>query len=458
MAGLGTILSTAANALRVQQQNLEVTSHNLANAGTEGYSRQRSVVVPAMPTYTSEGAFGAGALTVDVVQVRDLLLDRAARDQFSLQAQSDTRAGNLARLENVFAEPTEQGLAATMDRFFAAWSDLATDPGSSVARTVARQRTGELADTLNGLARDLDGFRAEVETRLDAVAGRINELVTGIADLNRQIVSAEVGGNQAPDLRDLRGRSLDELSKLVSIQVHEGSDGSVNVTMSGIGVVGGSRHGTIAAADQGGTTGLTVVGVAGLLTTPGGEAQGLIENLNLDLAGARASLDEIAAALVSEANARHAAGVNVDGGTGVDLFDPTGTTANSIGLSSQVRASARAIASGTPDGAGSYRAGANDVALALAALRDAPMPALGTDLRSHFTGLVSSIGQTVRSALDRADVHGTLAEHADNARLSVSGVSTDEELVQMIRFQTAYQSAARVVTAADEMLRSMLTM
>ena len=96
------------------------------------------------------------------------------------------------------------------------------------------------------------------------------------------------------------------------------------------------------------------------------------------------------------------------------------------------------------------------MALAIGGLRDNPLGALGTTPGEHIRGLVSSIGLAVRSSTDAADVHQTLADQADVRRMSLSGVSVDEELVQMIQFQTAYQAAARVVTAADEMLQSLL--
>ena len=127
-----------------------------------------------------------------------------------------------------------------------------------------------------------------------------------------------------------------------------------------------------------------------------------------------------------------------------------------MALSVDAQASSRAVAAGTPDGTGAYRAGANDVALAIGGLRDAPIAALGGTPGEHVRGLVSSIGMAVRSSSDAAQVHQTLADQADVRRMSLSGVSVDEELVQMIQFQTAYQAAARVVTVADEMPQSLL--
>jgi flagellar hook-associated protein 1 FlgK len=183
-----------------------------------------------------------------------------------------------------------------------------------------------------------------------------------------------------------------------------------------------------------------------------------LRSLEVDLPDVRSRLDELAGALVAEVNALHATGTNPDGDTGVDFFDPAGTTAWTMSLSAEVAASPDAVAAGTADTAGDYRGGANDVALALAGLRDAVLAPLGDTPGGYARDLVSSVGQSVRSALDAVEVQETLADQAEIRRMSFSGVSVDEELVRMIQFQTAYQAAARVVSTADEMLQSLFAM
>jgi flagellar hook-associated protein 1 FlgK len=166
----------------------------------------------------------------------------------------------------------------------------------------------------------------------------------------------------------------------------------------------------------------------------------------------------LAEAIVTEVNAVHESGTNPAGTTGISFFDPTGLTATSIALSADVLGGLDAIAAGTPDGGGLYRAGANDVALALAGLRDTDAASLGTTIGAHYDGLVLDVGRGVRSSADAAQVHRVLADQADLRRMSLTGVSVDEELVKLIEFQTGYQASARVITTADEMLQSLLAM
>ncbi|MDH5590328.1 MAG: hypothetical protein OEZ37_09800, partial [Gemmatimonadota bacterium] len=245
---------------------------------------------------------------------------------------------------------------------------------------------------------------------------------------------------------------------LIPIQVHPQDDGSVGVTASGYHIADGVVSVPLEIRTSGGTVGLAIQGRPGMLPDLGGSVGGMLEVLNQDIPAIRATLDELANALVTEVNAIHVTGTNPLGGTGIDFFDPAGLTADTIALSAEVAADADAIAAGTPDGLGGYRAGANDVALSLAALRDVSIGSLGKTLGGHFRGLVSDVGSAVRSSQDAVGVHRALAEQADIRRMSISGVSIDEELVSMIQYQTAYQAAAKVVTAVDEMLQSLINM
>jgi flagellar hook-associated protein 1 FlgK len=456
MPTIGSILATATSALRTQQSALDVVSHNIANAATEGYSRQRPVLASNTALRTPDGVFGTGVGIATVQQVRDALIDASFRTEVSNASEQETRAQTLGRVETMLGEPSEQGLAATFDRFLSAWSDLAVTPGSVTNRSVVRQRAIELTDKLHDFNASLDQIRQEVDARLGVAVGRINALVDEVTRLNTAIVSVEAAGVTAGDLRDVQNRALDELATLIPIDVTRRENGSVGVATSGYNIIDGAAGLTLKLGSVAGTMGIAIEGHAGLLPDAGGATGALLEVLNTDIPAVRQSLDDFAAALVGAVNTVHGTGTGPDGGAPVDFFDPAGTSAGTIELSADVLASARRVAAGAPDGGGSYQAGANDVALSIAALRDTILAGLGTTPGEHLQGLVSSIGLAVRSSTDKGEVHRTLADQADGRRMSLSGVSVDEELVQMIQFQSAYQAAARVVTAVDEMLQSLL--
>ncbi len=459
MPTLDSILNTAASGLRTQQAALDVTSHNIANASTPGYSRQRAVIASNPPLATPNGVYGTGAQVVNVAQVRDTFLDADYRLQSALSSEQNTRSGMLGQVQSALNEPTDQGLQSTLDKFFNAWSDLATNPTSSSSRSVVRQQGIQLVNQLNQLATSFDQVRQQGEERLAGDVTRVNELTAQVADLNKQIVSMEADGTTASDLRDKRGQALDELSTLLPVQVAERADGSVGVATSGFNIVDGARSTDIETTLSGGTYGLKLADRPGVLPDLGGSLGGTLQVLNTDLPSLQSKLDDLASSLVSAVNTVHETGTNPDGATGVDFFDPTGVTASTIALSDAVSTSANAISAGTGDVAngGAYRSGANDVAQGIAAIRDTKLAALTDSPGDYFAGLVSSVGMAVRSSTDAADVHQTLANQADTRRMSLSGVSTDEELVNMIQFQSAYQAAARVLTTVDKMYESLLS-
>lgn len=458
MPSLGSILSIATSGLRASQAAIGVAAHNIANAGTEGYSRQRAVLGEGYPITLPQGIFGTGVQVRDVVRVRDEFDNAAVRRELSLMNGFSARQEFLGRVEALLQEPGELGLSAGLDRFFSAWSELATHPGSQPARTALRAEAVGLVDRFRTLASGLDQLQQGASSRLSGAVTRINEIAGGVAELNRRIVAAETGGGTAGDLRDARDRLLDELSELTPVTVVPRSDGSVGVLASGISLVDGGTSSRIEVREVGGVVGLGLVGRAGLLPDTGGTTGGLVELLNHDLPQLRQGLDALTAALVEEVNALHRTGTNGAGNTGVDFFDPAGVTASTLSLSAAVSADASAIAAGTDDGSGVHRPGANDVALALAGLRDRALGATGETAGAGVRALVSAVGTALRSAAERGAVHRALAERASLQRESVSGVSTDEEMTALIRFQAAYAAAARVVTTADEMMEALLRM
>jgi flagellar hook-associated protein 1 FlgK len=458
MPSLGSILSTATTGLKVNQEAINVVAHNIANASSEGFSRQRAVLGPLPSQKLPSGIFGTGVQMVDVQRIRDPLLDSAYRREATGLGENQARSSLLGKVETILMEPSEEGLASALDQFFSAWSGLASDPAGLSSRGPVHTQARTLTDTFHDLARTLDVVRQEAELGIAEDIRRVNELTQDLADLNRDIVSAEVEGNTAGDQRDQRDLLLDELASIIPTQVIEELNGSVRVVTSGLSLVDGVHVNELEMREAGGVFGVGMIGHPGQLPDQGGSIGGALQLLNTDLPSITGELDALAEAMVTEINALHRTGTNPNGDTGIDFFDPTGVTATSISLSAAVLADPNAISAGTGGPSGEYRAGANDVALALAGMRDQDSAALGRSYGDHFRQLTSDVGFMVHTADNRAEVHGTLADHAKTRRNGYSGVSTDEELMQLIRFQTAYQAAARVITTADEMLESLIRM
>lgn len=454
MASIGSILSIAASALRAQQKAINVASHNIANAQTEGYSRQLPDLRPWPAITTPQGVFGSGVRVANVTQVRDSLLDRSYLREVGEASRARTVHGVLSQAEGLLGDVADGGLVGAADELFSAFSELATRPDSDAARSLLRQSGRQLAARFQEMSAGAVDLRTVTERRFVAAVGRINEIAEQVATLNKEIVADEVTGSVSGDLRDQRRLLLDEMGSLLPIRVTERDNGSVGVTSSGFSLVDGSLATRVEPRIVGGVHGIGVVGRPGLLPEVGGSIGGLLQALNTDLPWIESRLDALAVALIDGVNAIHQTGTGPSGNTGVDFF--TGTSASSIAVSAEIESDLGNIAAGT-DLSGVHAAGRSDIALALAQLRDdTDLAGLGAGFHDFHQETITETGLKVRSADGEAQVHETLAEQADSMRLSVSGVSTDEELVRLIQYQTGYQAAARVITTAQELLDTLI--
>lgn len=457
MPSISSILSVATQALAASQNGINVTAHNIANASTEGYTRQRPVIQANTPAYFPYGALGTGASLVNVERVRDAYIDGTFRRESRGAAYAESRNNILSRIETVLNEPGEQSLSANLDAFFNIWSEFATNPGDTTVQNLVRRTGAQVAQGFKDLTTQLDLVRQEGESRLSQYVNRVNALSEEISNLNREVVTVEAGGITATELRDARDRALDELAQLADVQVSERGDGSVGVSLQGYMIADRDAFNSIEMRYSAGTLGIGIVGRTGFVPSVGGRVGGMLTALNDDLGAARTQLDAMAESLVTDVNALHATGTSSNGATGIDFFDPAGVTASSMALSADILANLDNLAAGTADGSGAYRAGANDVALAIAGYRENDSPTLGQTFAAGYRGLVSDVGMALRSSTDAGQVAQTLADNAAMRRESLSGVNTDEELVSLIRYQTAYSAAARIITTADEMLQTILS-
>jgi flagellar hook-associated protein 1 len=482
---IGSILSIARTAMNTQQAVIQVAGHNIANSETEGFSRQRTTLTANTPEFWTYGTVGTGVSLAKIERLRDESLDASYRGETSDASAFRARADLLGSVEEVLGEPSDDGLAAAMDAFWGAWSDLSNAPSSSAARSVVQQRGSIVASTLNTFDVRLKELRGQVQLRLTNSVGDMNTLADQIAVLNGQVVEAEAGGKLANDLRDQRDVLIDNLSKFGNVRVLPTKDHSLQVLVGTNTVVDGaeSRHLNLS-REPNGDISLRFDRSSEPLLPVGGSVTAMVDFLNRDLPDAQGRLDAMAAQLVTTVNTLHRQGQTFDA-AGVataagDFFSPgepdlanppalLPVTAGSIRLSDTVAASPTAIAaSKTVPGAGQVAGpGNNEVALALAGLRDAAntvsftvsggVPETGS-FASFYREMNSRLGARVKDADSSATVHETLVDQSDHRRTSVSGVNVDEELTTLMRAQQAYAAAAKVITTAQEMLKTLVEM
>lgn len=451
---LSAFLSIARSALVAQQRQMDVISQNIANATTEGYTRQHLPLTASDPLLTANGAIGTGVTFEAAQRMRSGFLDDSYRREAGLGSQYSTTNDLMSGVQNALAEPGVAGLSTSLGAFFDAFSNLANDPNGATTRFLARQAAQNLVQRFHGVSDGLAAAGQNALNQMQDTVSQVNALLAQVTQLNGQIVSARgIGGS--PDLADKRDLALDKLASLIGSRTVAYADGSVGVIAGDTLVADGVGHQSFAVAQVGAGYGVTLTGSTTPVGLTGGQLKALTDFSQITLPGIRQQIDQVAAAVVASVNTLHQSGT-VTGSTppvtGVPLFDPAGTTAASIDLSAQIKASPNNLVTGT-----SGQPGDAGIALQIAQLRDAPNAGLnGQSITDAYAGVVAYVGSLGQSADQSSTAQQALVSNLNTQRAGTDGVNTDEEMVALIKSQQAYSAAARLIAVADQMMQDLI--
>ncbi len=450
-------INLALRALLAHQQSQLVTNHNIANANTPGYTRQEAVLVPERP-YTLP-AFNRPEMALQLGQgVLVSSLRRFTLDFFDDRLRKETadasdwgeRASTLQQVESLLPEADGAGLSARLDSFWSAWQSLSADP----ADTGLRATVINAADRLTAMVRDrasaLNATRRDENALVTSLVGEVNNKAANIARLNKQIISAVGAGDNPNDLLDQRDILLDDLAKLSGSTVNFQSNGDALVSIGGHILVAAGVSQTLTAADTNGD-GLADLSwsadnLAASITS--GRIGGALKARDTDIPARLTALDSLASALVARVNAVHttAFGLPPANVTGQNFF--TGTNALTLAVNSTLAADPTqlgAAASAASPGDGSK-------ALAAAQIANALVMSGGTrTLNNFWADTIAQLGLDTKRAGDEESARGLVRDALGKQKQSVAGVSLDEEAARLVQSQRAYEAAARVLTAFDEM-------
>ncbi|HEX8941064.1 MAG TPA: flagellar hook-associated protein FlgK [Candidatus Limnocylindrales bacterium] len=450
-------LNTALSALRAAQTQLDVSAHNTANANTPGYSRQRVELIagepysyPAFNRSGLPGQIGTGVTVAQIQRVRDAFLDGQLREQLGLQGQWQTRSDELAKVETILPEPASSGLGSALSTFWNAWQDVATDPSSTAARTALLEQAATLAQRFGSAAGQLKSLIGGQDYQVGQQVASVNDLAARIASLNAQIQRVAVTGDQPNDLADQRDQLLAQLSTILPVDVQPQADGTVNVLVGGTDLVSGLRARAVTTAPDAVGHAVPTWSSGGAVELGDGRLAQYVALRDTVLPGYLAQLNTLAKGIADAVNGLHQSGVDESGAAGLAFFTyATGDEAASLAVNAAVAADPTKVAAATA----ANQPGDGGQAGAIADLRSALLFGSGTQSATDFyAGLVGRVGSDTRQAADMATNQGLVVDHLQQLQQSTSGVSLDEEAADMIRFQHAYQAAARVITAMDEML------
>jgi flagellar hook-associated protein 1 FlgK len=445
-------INTALTSLYAQRRALDVTGQNIANANTEGYSRQRvdmqsQVGSMSAAMYAKTDGLGTGVSVSGVQRIRDEYLENRGRTEHAKNTYLTTQTSAYTAIEDVFAEPGDTALAAQLQDMWGGWSDVANNPQLAATRSTLIQQSSTVADGLNSAHASLASQWSQNRTQLSAYAEEVNVTAASIAQLNESIVKAKASGLAVNELEDRRDMHAMKLAELAGATAAKRENGAMDV------FVGNSTL-----VSEFTTRKLEVTGAArlddqtvdpmtlrwadtGTAVQAGGTMGAMADTLATIIPAISDALDAVARNLADTVNGLHRGGYGADGSTGLDFF--SGTTAATIRVAvtdpNQVAVSS---AAGTLD---------NAVADAIADVGSSPT---GPD--RQYQGMIGQLGVAAQGSSRRAEIQANVTEQVDQSREAQAGVNLDEEMTNLLTYQRGYEAASRVLTTIDSMLDQLI--
>lgn len=489
-------LETARRGLTTQQSALYTTGHNISNANTIGYSRQR-VNMEATLGYPGTGLnapkiaghLGTGVQAGSVQRIRDQFIDRQYRQESTKLGYWETRSNAISQIEDIVTEPSEYGLNSAIDQFWNSLQDLSGSPENAATRKVVVQRALHLADSFNYTHKQLSDIQGNIGNEIKVSTDDINSMLKQIASLNEQIQAVEPNGYMPNDLYDARDNLIDELSQYFPIEIEKVpsggnalaiAEGGLNISIkladgSKIELVKGKDFAQLETMDTSNnkldgtdlTSGFNEIKITGLsggtisydqLAPSKGKLASLIDSFGHGnppsgyFTETLAKLDKMANAFIKEFNELHKKGFTLAEGVTVSTNNQeffTGIGASGIEVLKDIIDNPNLIAVSDAQG----EAGNGKNAIKLANMKFNKLTDLdGATVQSFYQGVIGQLGVDGEQANRLTTNAGTILLTVANNRASVSSVSLDEEMTNMITFQQAYNANARMITVVDETL------
>ncbi len=508
MSLISAIFNSGRLGLFANREALTITSQNIANLNTPGYTRIDAILGTSSPIHRVAGQIGSGVQVIEARYAVNNFLEKQVTAQNSTLGRLQAGQTALSRIDGLFTDLQGSGVSQALADFFGAFNDLAGNPTSIAQREALVAKASTLATRVNAVETQLHNIALDNDAQITGIVRDINRLAVQIAQLNGQISNAEVGGQVAGDLRDQRRRLLNELAKHIDIIEFEGIQNleevppgeGVEGAIDGQGVmtvmVGGGKplvEGTRANAlrvvpnianrgqmDIAFDTGTGELAVFTSAIT-NGELKGLLDSRDGLVTQTIAEVNLLSQAIITEVNAQHRLGVDLYGNDGLDFFEATVFTPGvpnigSLRVADGILADPNTVATALPEpvdpfaplpphpvihppALGDPAGSGNDNALTLAKLGEKQVASLGNQtFAAYYSNILSSIGTRSQTGGNALEAEQVVADQLFKLRESESGVSLDEETTKLLQYQRAYEAAARLITVADELTLSILDM
>ncbi|HEX8382293.1 MAG TPA: flagellar hook-associated protein FlgK [Sphingomonas sp.] len=443
---MSDLLSIGASGVRAYQTALTTVSENIANTGVEGYSRRQVALREVQVTggLASGGMTnGLGVSAAGIVRSSDVYAGEAVRAAASDVSRTEVGAKWLDGIEDAL---TGDRLSERLTGFFASSRALGAEPASSALRAGMLGAAESAAAAFTATGRAVDQVAADLDTNANQSARDLTQLAGTLAKINLGLGRTQRDTAAAAQLSDQRDQVLEQMSALIDLKANFDAYGRATVRLGGRNgpvMVDAARSGQLSYARAGGAVALTLSfgGEGGVVDPQGGALAGIVDAAQR-INDTRRQLDAVATRFATDVNGVQAAGQDVNGVAGRPIFAANGSpTELGVAMTDPSGIAAAGVGGGPRDGTNLNR---------FEALRTA------TGAEASATALVTDNATALRQRLAIADAQGAIRDGAVTARASLSGVDLDNEAVDLLRFQQAYQASSRVIQVARETFNSIL--
>jgi flagellar hook-associated protein 1 FlgK len=451
MPGLNTSMNIAVQALMAEQGALDITSNNIANVNTPGYSRELAVFQESPTVQEGNIAYGTGVTLEQFQSVRDQMLQLRIYEETGQQANSQAQLNSLDQIQTSFADPS-QGVGGALTAFFNSLSQLSTSPTDTNARQQVLIAANNLAAAFHQSTATLGTVQSQLDQTVPQTVNQINQLTSQIADLNAQVAQLQGLGKDPGTTQDQRDQLVQQLSQLVNVSVTQTDQGITLTTANGVPlVVAGQSFQLQSGVASGGLQGVFAQGQNITSQITGGSLGGTLHVRDTVIPNLLSQLDTLASQFTTSFNAANQSGFDLNGNAGGNFFTPLGSVSGAAS-SFGVAVSDPSLIAASSDGS----AGSNGNVAQMLNVRDQQLPEGLTPLGA-YSNLVLAVGNYGSNAQANVTASTSSLQQLTDQRGAISGVSLDEESTNMIQYQRAYEAAARIVTTVDSMLQTLLS-
>ncbi|MBM2813702.1 MAG: Flagellar hook-associated protein 1 [Ignavibacteria bacterium] len=464
--------------LLASQFGLDVTSNNIANVNTPGYSRRMTSLIQSDPLHTNNGFMGTGVMADKLRSFREDFFDNEIRSTLSRKSGYDADQEILHKIETSLAEPSDLDVAKLVNQFFNAFNEASTQPENIGMREHLLGVTQTLVDRFHNLSQKFSDIRRDTNNSLNNSTKQANTLIKQIAGLNKSIAQSYTEGSvPGQTMVDEREKLLEELSKLMNTTIGTGENGSVNVYINGINIITGPVYSELGLQEkidtETGERTLEIIktdskSMKTVLNPQAGEITSNLKHYNItldenDLSGEYSpiqKLNDLANAIVQKVNAISLNGFGLDdtstNSPARAIFEPSvgKASAANIAVSKDIKGKPRNI----PFSDSPKEGGNNKIALQIARLASDPVFIDGGTPSEFYAAFIGKIGTMSQEAQSATSTTRMVADQLESQRQSTIGVNLDEEAINIVKFQKAFEASSRVISITNDILGTIINL